>query len=55
MMVKLDFDDEDIRALYTLMHYAEKFAGLEAHNLVGRILQKLPVIETKEEKNEKVQ
>jgi hypothetical protein len=54
-MVKIDLDDEDIRVLYTLMHYAEKYAGLEAHPLVGRIIVKLPSLENKEEKNEKVQ
>jgi len=54
-MVKLDFDDEDIRAVYTIMHYAEKFAGLDAHNAVNRILAKLPIPEAKEEKDAKVQ
>jgi hypothetical protein len=53
-MVAIEFDDEDIRAVYTLMHYAEKYAGLDAHHAVGRILAKLPIPEVKEEKNEKV-
>ena len=54
-MAKIDFDDEDVKALYTLMHYAEKYAGLDAHNSVSRILSKLPIPEPKEDKDAKVQ
>ena len=54
-MTMIDFDDDDVRAVYTLMHCAEKFAGLEVHPLVARILAKLPTLEAKEAKNEKVQ
>ena len=54
-MATIELDDDDIRTIYTIMHYAEKFAGLDAHNAVSRILAKLPALEAKEEKDAKVQ
>jgi hypothetical protein len=50
-MPTVEYDDEDIRAIYTICDYALKYSGLNSYTAIGRILSKMP--EIKPEKEEK--
>ena len=39
---KLTFDDEDVRALYVIVDFALKYAGLAAQNAATRLIAKMP-------------